>query len=103
MSGLILDSKQICVGNSRWRFINLFLKDSMLDLRYCKRTNLFLFRNIYFFCSIFSNAVGGSQYSKPNFYIHGSVHRESNLITVQKEVTYSAYFISVGSSTCFGC
>ena len=37
------------------------------------------------------------------FYIHGSVHRESNLITVQQDATYSVYHISVGSSTCFGC
>jgi len=26
-----------------------------------------------------------------------------NLITVQKDTTYSVYYISVGSSTCFGC
>ena len=32
-----------------------------------------------------------------------SVHRESNLITVQQDATYSVYYISVGSSTCFGC
>jgi len=31
------------------------------------------------------------------------VHRESNLITVQEDATYSVYYISVGSSTCFGC
>ena len=31
------------------------------------------------------------------FYIHGSVHRESNLITVQQDATYSIYYISVGS------
>ena len=35
--------------------------------------------------------------------MHGSVHRESNLITVQQGATYSVYYISVGSSTCFGC
>ena len=29
------------------------------------------------------------------FYIHGSVHRESNLITFQ-DATYSVYYISVG-------
>jgi len=27
----------------------------------------------------------------------------SNLITVQQDVTYSVYYISVGSSTCFRC
>ena len=32
------------------------------------------------------------------FYIHGSVHRESNLITVQQDTIYSVYYISVGSS-----
>ena len=37
------------------------------------------------------------------FYIRGSVHRESNLITVQQDATYSVSCISVGSSTCFGC
>jgi len=37
------------------------------------------------------------------FYLHGSVHRESNLIIDQQDVTYSVYYISVGSSTCFGC
>ena len=37
------------------------------------------------------------------FYIRGSVHRESNLITVQQDATYSVHYISVGSSTCFGC
>jgi hypothetical protein len=36
------------------------------------------------------------------FYIHGSMHRESNII-VQQVATYSVYYISVGSSTCFGC
>jgi len=36
-------------------------------------------------------------------YIHGSVHRESNLIIFQQDATYSVYYISVGSSTCFGC
>ena len=36
------------------------------------------------------------------FYVHGSVHHESNLISVQQDVTYSVYYISVGSSTCFG-
>jgi len=28
---------------------------------------------------------------------------EVNLITVQQDATYSVYYISVGSSTCFGC
>ena len=37
------------------------------------------------------------------FYIHGSVDRESNFITVQQVAAYSVYYISVGSSTCFGC
>ena len=32
-------------------------------------------------------------------YVHGSVYRESNLITVQQDATYSVYYISVGSST----
>ena len=27
------------------------------------------------------------------FYIHGSVHRESNLMTVQKDASYSIYYI----------
>ena len=39
------------------------------------------------------------------FYIrvHGSVHRESNLTIVQQDATYSVYYITVGSSTCFWC
>jgi len=37
------------------------------------------------------------------FYIHVSVHRESNLITAHQDATYSVYYISVCSSTCFGC
>ena len=41
--------------------------------------------------------------SASEFYIRGSVHRESNLITVQQDATYSVYYISLGSSTCFGC
>jgi len=28
------------------------------------------------------------------------VHRESNLVTVQRDVTYSVYCIAVGSCTC---
>jgi len=34
---------------------------------------------------------------------HGSMHRESNLITVQLDATYSVYYFSVGSATYFGC
>jgi len=41
--------------------------------------------------------------SPTGFYTHGSVNRESNLITVQQDVTYLVYYISVGSSTYFGC
>jgi len=37
------------------------------------------------------------------FNIHGFAYRESNLITVKQDATYSVYYISVGSSTCFGC
>ena len=36
------------------------------------------------------------------FYIHGSLHRESNLTIVQQDATYSVYYFSVGSSICFG-
>ena len=35
--------------------------------------------------------------------MHGFVCRESNLIIVQQDATYSVYYISVGSSTRFGC
>jgi len=31
------------------------------------------------------------------------VHRETNLITVQQDATFSVHYISVGSFTCFGC
>jgi len=37
------------------------------------------------------------------FYIHGSVHRELNLTIFQLNATYSVYYITVGSSICFGC
>jgi len=37
------------------------------------------------------------------FCLHGTVHRESNLIIDQQDATYSVYYISVGSSTYFGC
>jgi len=37
------------------------------------------------------------------FYIHGSVYREPHWIIVQQDGTYSVYYISVYSSTCFGC
>jgi len=37
------------------------------------------------------------------FYLHGSVHRESNLTFFQLDATYSFYYITVGSATCFGC
>ena len=35
----------------------------------------------------------------------GSARRQeiSNLIIVQQDATYSVYYISVGSSKCFGC
>ena len=34
--------------------------------------------------------------------IYGSLGVK-RLITVQQDATYSVYYISVGSSTCFGC
>ena len=37
------------------------------------------------------------------FYIRGSMHCESNLITVQQDATYSVYYFSVGIFACFGC
>jgi hypothetical protein len=37
------------------------------------------------------------------FYIQGSLHCESYLIIAQQDATDSVYYISVGSSTCFGC
>ena len=37
------------------------------------------------------------------FYVHGSVHRESNLKLSNKMWLYSVYYISVGSTTCLGC
>ena len=47
---------------------------------------------------IFCNAIETRE-----FYIHESMHRESNLIIVQQDAIYSVYYISAGSSTCFGC
>jgi len=37
------------------------------------------------------------------FYVPGSMHRELNLTIFQQDATYSVYYITVGSSTCFGC
>ena len=37
------------------------------------------------------------------YILHGSMHHELNLIIVHQDATYSVYYISVGSSTCFGC
>jgi len=37
------------------------------------------------------------------FYIHGFMHRESNLTIFQLDATYSVYYISADSSTCFRC
>ena len=52
----------------------------------------------------FSRAFPQSIYKKSwIIFMHGSLHRESNLITVQQDATYSVYYISVGSSKCFGC
>jgi len=48
-------------------------------------------------------AFGIQAISKEQFYIRRSVHRESNLIIFLQDATYSVYYISVGSSTCFGC
>ena len=39
---------------------------------------------------------------QPN-YVVLCENLKSNLMTVQQDVTYSVYCISVGSSTCFGC
>ena len=33
------------------------------------------------------------------FYVYGYVHRESNLLTVQQDATYSVYYISVGTTS----
>ena len=55
---------------------------------------------------LFSIKVAGIQsqvYFKVFFFIHVSVHHESNLIIVQQDATYSVYYISIFSSTRFGC
>jgi len=52
----------------------------------------------------FRHMTSFRQTNTVKFYIHVSVHRESNLITVfQKDATNSVYYITAGSSTCFGC
>jgi len=57
-------------------------------------------------CDLFLPSLWGSS-SQTFIYIyiythtHVSVHSESNFITVQQGATYSVYYISVGSSTCF--
>ena len=37
------------------------------------------------------------------FYTHGSVHRESNLVTVQQDAAYSVYYIWNNPTTKAGC
>jgi len=53
-------------------------------------------------CSTLSKRTKCHFWVYASFYVHGSVHRESNLITVQQDATYSVYYISVSSCTCFG-
>jgi len=44
-----------------------------------------------------------SKFTFTLFYIHGSVHRESNYIIVQKAATLFSFYMSVDSSSCFVC
>jgi len=37
------------------------------------------------------------------FYIHGSVHRDSELIRYNKMQQYAGIYLLQGHSTCFGC
>jgi hypothetical protein len=55
------------------------------------------------FFALYLTKKNNNNFARNEFYIHGSVHRESNLITAQQDATYSVYYISVGSSTYFGC
>ena len=44
-----------------------------------------------------------TQYFPRLTLIRRKITSNSNLITVQQDMTYSVYYISVGSSTCFRC
>ena len=79
---------------------NQFKGEAWIDVRIPDKKRYFpLLQNVH----IASGAHPISYSKNTEFYIHGSVHRESNLITVQQDATYSVYYISAGSSTCFGC
>jgi len=51
------------------------------------------------------NSVTFSEYTyiPLTFYVHGSMHHESNLIILQQDASYLVYYVSVGSSACFEC
>jgi len=54
---------------------------------------------------LFRTSITICQYSGYNLLEDFSLQkqRSENLIIVQQDVTYSVYYIFVGSSTCFGC
>ena len=55
--------------------------------------------HIYFYADIRMYAIGVNG----GIYIKLKINIISNLISVQQDATYSVNYISVGSSTCFGC
>ena len=67
---------------------NYMFRPVVAIIRFYHSTHLRLFYTI----RVAACLVGRSQHQNP-----------SNLITVQQDATYSVYYISVGSCTCFGC
>jgi hypothetical protein len=55
--------------------------------------------HVYFYVDTRMYAIGNNG----GIYIKLKINIISNLITVQQDATYSVNYISVGSSTCFGC
>ena len=51
-----------------------------------------------------AKCLAGSKITVYWFYVHGSVHRQTILINVQRDATQSSLFIILQvNSTCFGC
>ena len=86
---------ETCWTHKKWNKIASHIKLVFHSSTSCWDLNSWTFWAFSFVCI--------QIYRSTFFYIHGSVHRESNLITVQQDATHSVYYISIGSSTCFGC
>ena len=91
--------------------VHLLIQAHELKLQEIVRHNLtqrfellYIYIYIYIYIHIYIHThTHKHTHTHTHTHTHGSVHRESTLITVQQDATYSVYYISVGSSTCFKC